>query len=66
MKLTTFIIGSKESGKTRIANYICNVHQSLSSDYLPTQGVRILELERKMGKQNIANIELWDLSSKIK
>ncbi|KAG4087419.1 P-loop containing nucleoside triphosphate hydrolase protein [Neocallimastix lanati (nom. inval.)] len=66
-----FIIGPPNSGKTAIANYLADLNKSLSSDYTPTQGVRILELDqiikttskgsRKQQQTNVS-IELWDCS----
>jgi len=66
-----FIIGPPNSGKTAVANYLADLNKSLSSDYSPTQGVRILELDQiikttskhsKKQQQTNVSIELWDCS----
>ncbi|ORX59080.1 hypothetical protein BCR36DRAFT_342802 [Piromyces finnis] len=66
-----FVIGPPNSGKTAISNYLADLNKSLSSDYSPTQGVRILELDQiikttskhsKKQQQTNVSIELWDCS----
>jgi Rab-like protein 5 len=47
--LTIFVIGPSKSGKTAISNYLGDLSESLeTSEYQPTQGVRILEFQRKI------------------
>ncbi|KAJ3092091.1 Elongation factor 1-gamma [Quaeritorhiza haematococci] len=69
-KLTVFVVGPEKSGKTSIANFLADISESLNgTDYHPTQGVRILEFERKISimdprkqknKDLEVAIELWD------
>ncbi|TPX38333.1 hypothetical protein SmJEL517_g00329 [Synchytrium microbalum] len=72
MKLTIFVVGPTQSGKTAIANILADLLESTSAQYYPTQGVRILEIEKsitvldgKKGRAREENIqvELWDTSS---
>ncbi|KAL3901712.1 MAG: hypothetical protein SGCHY_000390 [Lobulomycetales sp.] len=62
-KLTIFVCGPKMAGKTAIANVLADVSGSLSTEYHPTQAVRILEFESKVaGEKFPVAIELWDCS----
>ncbi|KAI9206187.1 uncharacterized protein BJ171DRAFT_612770 [Polychytrium aggregatum] len=73
IKLTIFVVGPPRSGKTALCNYLAELSESLnSSQYHPTEGVRILEFERKIvldskktnskSKETIVSVELWDCS----
>jgi Rab-like protein 5 len=44
-KITVFLVGPSQTGKTAIANYLADLNESLSSEYHPTQGVRLECLE---------------------
>lgn len=70
-KLTVFVVGPPQSGKTAITNHLAELSESLSNEYIPTQGVRILEFERKLvadTKKNqkwrdaLVDVEIWDCS----
>jgi intraflagellar transport protein 22 len=52
------------TGKTTISNYLSGNIESLSSSrYDPTNGVRILEFEKRFnGVPETINVELWDSS----
>lgn len=39
-KLTVFIVGAKETGKTAISNHLAGLSESLTKEYRPTRGVR--------------------------
>ncbi|KAJ3224881.1 Intraflagellar transport protein 22 [Clydaea vesicula] len=68
-KITTFIVGPSKVGKSFISSSLADVSESLSSEYHPTQGVRILEFERKIKQKNKevpVSIELWDCSGDLK
>ena len=73
--LKIVIVGPQKVGKTVIANSLSEFSQTVSPDYHPTVGVRILELEKPYTDEQIANIpvlknnklnkvkiELWDMS----
>ena len=73
--LKIIIVGPPKVGKTVIANYLSEFSHTVSPDYHPTVGVRILELEKpytdeqvtniqilKKNKINKVKIELWDMS----
>ena len=73
--LKIVIVGPSKVGKTSIANSLSEFSQTISSDYHPTVGVRILETEKaytdeqvssiqilKKNKMNKVKIELWDMS----
>ncbi|KAK5665822.1 hypothetical protein BDV3_006849 [Batrachochytrium dendrobatidis] len=70
-KVTIFVVGPSKVGKTAICNYIAELSDSInSSEYHPTQGVRILEFDRKIvsdgkthkWKELNLEVELWDCS----
>jgi len=58
------ILGPPGCGKTVLANFLSDATESISSDYRPTKGVRIVEFEsEKMmirGRKINAEVELWD------
>ena len=73
--LKIVIVGPQKVGKSVIANFISEFSHSVSPDYHPTVGVRILELEKPYSSEQVANIpvlkknkidkvkiELWDMS----
>ncbi len=73
--LKIVIVGPQKVGKTVIANSISEFSHTVSPDYHPTVGVRILELEKPYTDEQVANIpvlkknkinkvkiELWDMS----
>ena len=73
--LKIIIVGPQRVGKTVIANSLSEFSHTVSPDYHPTVGVRILELEKpytdeqigsipvlKNNKLNKVKIELWDMS----
>ncbi|KAI8901128.1 hypothetical protein BC833DRAFT_614196 [Globomyces pollinis-pini] len=71
-KLIVFVVGPIKSGKTMIANHLADLTESLeTNEYHPTQGVRVLEFDRKIvgdAKKNqkwrevTIEVELWDCS----
>ncbi|KAJ3415181.1 Intraflagellar transport protein 22 [Chytridiales sp. JEL 0842] len=67
-RLVVFVVGPQKTGKTTIANLLADLTESLNStDYHPTQGVRILECERSIkvsgrGKDVSISVEIWDCS----
>ncbi|KAI8929976.1 hypothetical protein BC831DRAFT_441796 [Entophlyctis helioformis] len=70
-KISVFVVGPPAVGKTAVANHIAELSESLnSSEYHPTQGVRILEFDRKLvsdgkrfkWKELTVEVELWDCS----
>ena len=73
--LKIVIVGPQKVGKTVIANSLSEFSHTISPDYHPTVGVRILETEKdytneqvgsisilKKNKINKVKIELWDMS----
>ena len=54
--LKIVIVGPQKVGKTVIANSLSEFSQTVSPDYHPTVGVRILELEKPYTDEQIANI----------
>ena len=71
--LKIVIVGPQKVGKTVIANSLSEFSHTVSPDYHPTVGVRILELEKPYTDEQVANIpvlkknkinkvkiELWD------
>lgn len=62
------VVGPKDSGKTRLANYIAEFEtQPALDEYAPTAGARILEFDRDVaqpGKRGLSQlaVELWDCS----
>ena len=70
-QIKILIIGPSMSGKSTIANYICERIES-AQDYRPTIGCRILEIEKEAPKhpkhpiQEKVMVELWDISGDIK
>ena len=73
--LKIVIVGPQKVGKTTIANSLSEFSHTISQDYHPTVGVRILETEKaytdeqvsnipilKKNKLNKVKIELWDMS----
>jgi len=73
--LKIVIVGPQKVGKTVIANSLSEFSHTVSPDYHPTVGVRILELEKPYTQEQVANIpvlkknkldkvriELWDMS----
>ena len=69
MTISVFIIGPSGIGKTWIANHLADVSESLNTDYHETQGLRILEISRKLllsKRESSIDIELWDISGNPK
>ena len=73
--LKIVIVGPSKVGKTSIANSLSEFSHTISSDYHPTVGVRILETEKEYTSEQVSNIpilkgnkinkvkiELWDMS----
>jgi GTPase SAR1 family protein len=73
--LKIIIVGPQKVGKTVIANTISEFSKTVSPDYHPTVGVRILEISKPYTDEQVANIpvlkknkinkvriELWDMS----
>ena len=73
--LKIIIVGPQKVGKTVIANSLSEFSHTVSPDYHPTVGVRILELSKPYTDEQVANIpalkknkinkvriELWDMS----
>ena len=61
-KLQILCLGSPKTGKTTLCNHLADLQPTLqNSAYHPTQGVRILEIERII-KNTRVNVELWDCS----
>ena len=73
--LKIVIVGPQKVGKTTIANSLSEFSHTISPDYHPTVGVRILETEKtyteeqvssisilKKNKLNKVKIEIWDMS----
>ena len=73
--LKIIIVSNQRVGKTVIANSLSEFSHTVSPDYHPTVGVRILELEKPYTDEQVANIpslkknklnkvkiELWDMS----
>lgn len=61
------ILGPPGCGKTVLANFLSDATESISAEYRPTKGVRIVEFEsEKMmirGRKINAEVELWDCGS---
>ncbi|XP_054273111.1 intraflagellar transport protein 22 homolog [Macrosteles quadrilineatus] len=70
MYLKIVLIGPCRSGKTVIANFLSDCSDSVSGEYRPTQGVRIVEFETQnlnMSSRGLkAEVELWDCSGDTK
>jgi Rab-like protein 5 len=70
-KMKILIIGPSNSGKTTLANCISGHSSTPASNYHPTAGVRILEMEKsppranRLGDSAVA-IELWDCSGDLR
>ncbi|XP_078599715.1 intraflagellar transport protein 22 homolog isoform X1 [Branchiostoma floridae x Branchiostoma japonicum] len=64
-KVKVLVLGPCESGKTVLSNFLADATE-MSGDYMPTQGVRILEFENNglnVGGRTVnAEVELWDCS----
>lgn len=76
-KLTIFVLGPPQVGKTAISNYIADLSESLeTAEYHPTAGVRILEFDRTLtpdprkhkwrqtniqGTLPLTQVEVWDV-----
>ena len=73
--LKIIIVGPQKVGKTVIANSLSEFSQTISPDYHPTVGVRVLETEKTYTDEQVSNIpilkknklskvkiELWDMS----
>ena len=73
--LKIIIVGPQKVGKTVIANSLSEFSHTISPDYHPTVGVRVLETEKtytdeqisaipilKKNKLSKVKIELWDMS----
>ncbi|XP_015599878.1 intraflagellar transport protein 22 homolog [Cephus cinctus] len=65
MQLKLVIVGPLGAGKTTISNFLADATE-VTSEYRPTQGVRILEFDVdgiSVRNRNVkADIELWDCS----
>lgn len=68
-KLKIIMIGPEQSGKSVIANYLHDPTKESPRPYRPTQGARILELERDVtvdGGEKRVSIQLWDISGNLR
>jgi len=65
MTLPIFIVGQGATGKTWIANHLVDNHDSANQVYHETQGVRILEMTKKINNLNL-DVEIWDVSGNSK
>jgi Rab-like protein 5 len=55
--LTIFVLGPSKTGKSSISNLLADLLESLdSTEYQPTQGVRILEFQRKLKVQKFKDV----------
>ncbi|KAB0792944.1 hypothetical protein PPYR_12564 [Photinus pyralis] len=65
-KVKVLLIGPVNSGKSRFANFLCDLDASLPEDIRPTQGLRILEYEiadvEIGGHKCEVDVQLWDAS----
>ena len=63
LRMKLLLVGPKKCGKSVIANAL---HESMdsnnNSEYIPTQGVRILESEKNVDRSKKVSVELWDTS----
>ncbi|XP_065203594.1 intraflagellar transport protein 22 homolog [Planococcus citri] len=63
-KLKVIVVGPQQAGKTLISNIITDMTENAYSQYEPTEGVRILEIETPVSLNTMQNsnvdIELWD------
>ncbi|KRW99354.1 P-loop containing nucleoside triphosphate hydrolase [Pseudocohnilembus persalinus] len=66
------VIGPTQSGKSALSNFIAERQDAIGQNYIPTNGVRILEFEkegpsnpRKPGQTSVL-VELWDVSGDSK
>nr|XP_042907214.1 intraflagellar transport protein 22 homolog [Parasteatoda tepidariorum] len=69
-KVKLLVVGPCECGKTVISNFLADATETISNEYSPTQGVRILEFESDNlninGRIGKAEVELWDCSGDTK
>eukprot|EP00056_Hartaetosiga_gracilis_P022389 m.30118 g.30118 ORF g.30118 m.30118 type:complete len:186 (+) comp9614_c0_seq1:263-820(+) len=58
------IVGPKKSGKSYLADFLCDeVTSGEEREYYPTKGCRIVTFESNANKRSeTLNIELWDIS----
>lgn len=67
-KAKVLVMGPKQCGKTRIANFLSGHEESpdFSTPYKPTKGTRILEFEENVqtgkGRPVQLSVEMWDCS----
>eukprot|EP01138_Halocafeteria_seosinensis_P016033 gb/GECG01016361.1/.p1 GENE.gb/GECG01016361.1/~~gb/GECG01016361.1/.p1 ORF type:complete len:183 (+),score=22.83 gb/GECG01016361.1/:1-549(+) len=67
--MKVLLVGPQKVGKSRVANYMADMNKSNleeedenSSEYMPTAGCRIVEVEREIQGLGTHTIELWDVS----
>ncbi|GIY72098.1 intraflagellar transport protein 22 homolog [Caerostris extrusa] len=69
-KVKLLVIGPCECGKSVISNFLADATETISNEYYPTQGVRILEFESDNlnigGRIAKTEVELWDCSGDTK
>eukprot|EP00735_Rhodelphis_limneticus_P001608 TRINITY_DN12255_c0_g1::TRINITY_DN12255_c0_g1_i1::g.12962::m.12962 TRINITY_DN12255_c0_g1::TRINITY_DN12255_c0_g1_i1::g.12962 ORF type:complete len:189 (-),score=-0.47,sp/Q567Y6/IFT22_DANRE/38.17/5e-35,Miro/PF08477.8/3.1e-09,Ras/PF00071.17/2.5e-09,Arf/PF00025.16/3.7e-06,Arf/PF00025.16/1.4e+03,Gtr1_RagA/PF04670.7/1.5e-05,MMR_HSR1/PF01926.18/0.002,IIGP/PF05049.8/0.0031,Dynamin_N/PF00350.18/0.13,SRPRB/PF09439.5/0.19,SRPRB/PF09439.5/2.1e+03,AAA_17/PF13207.1/0.17,PduV-EutP/PF10662.4/0.65,PduV-EutP/PF10 len=61
LTLKVCVIGPRMAGKTAICNFLSGM-TTPSSEYTPTVGVRILEVEKQYRNSRTVTVELWDCS----
>ncbi|KAF5306847.1 hypothetical protein FQA39_LY00077 [Lamprigera yunnana] len=65
-KVKLLLIGPVNSGKSKLANFLCEVESTLPEELRPTKGIRILEYEIQEvevgGYKVDLDVELWDAS----
>ncbi|GIY84132.1 intraflagellar transport protein 22 homolog [Caerostris darwini] len=69
-KVKLLVVGPCECGKSVISNFLADATETISNEYYPTQGVRILEFESDNlnigGRIAKTEVELWDCSGDTK
>lgn len=69
LKIKLAVVGPARAGKTVVSNFLSDSGDLLGSDYQPTIGCRVLEMEQEMKISNRlerVDIELWDCSGDSK
>ncbi|CAF0771380.1 unnamed protein product [Brachionus calyciflorus] len=68
-KIKIAVVGPARAGKTAISNFLADAGDTIGSEYTPTIGCRILEMEQEMkisNRKEKCDIELWDCSGDLK